>query len=206
MHFPFLEVFIMKKFLIVILVSFFTFAHFNTVQASQTNSAKYKYQLVDNQMETLKQEEMQFEMTAMDIDDIDGSPAIRIYVDFNWNTDPFWTLTDRLTVSWSSGWCLNKSYFEVTHLLNNGTEKTKTFIPIEQISTHVIWDYDLQKSADVYGRAVITLVPEDPKKISPFSFSSADAKYVHEARTITLKPVSYIATKSVSWNNAEILD
>jgi hypothetical protein len=192
----------MKRFLIMLLVVFLITAHSYTVQAFQTNKIK----TVANQVDTLKSEEMHFEMTAMDIDDINNSPAIKLYVDFNWNSDPFWTLTDTITVSWSSGWRLNTSYLEVTHLLSNGTEKTKTFNPIEQAPNHIIWDYDLQKAADVYGRAVIILVPEDTKKISPVSFSSADVQYAHEARTITLKPVTFTSTRSVSWNNADILD
>jgi hypothetical protein len=195
----------MKKTISLILSILITFSFFDIVHAAE-NYRVFKHHSFKNSEEPLKPEELTLTLTAIDVDDLEETPTVRLYVDFNWNIDPFWTLTDSVKLSWSEGWNIKGYQFEVTHLYNDGTEKTKNYTASAQSPTELQWCFDLQKAADVYGRAVITLVPEDIKKLSAINFSSAKVQYIHEARVFAIKPINYIATQSVSWNNKNIID
>lgn len=189
----------MKKLFVALFLISIVFS--TNVHASRFYNDKIQSSPPKTQIDTLIKEEMDLCMIALIDKDNTNYPVVKIYIDFNWNTDPFWTLTDSIKFTHDKNWIIKSSYLEVVHLFKDGEEKTRVY-PAEVIGTNeVIWSYDIQKAADVYGRAVLTLTPADIKSLSKETLSLAEVQYIHEEKSFTLKSVNLISTRNISWKN-----
>jgi hypothetical protein len=187
----------MKKIFAVLLLTIILLSE--NVQASHFSNNKIQSQLTVSKIDTLKKEDMDLSIVNLSDKDNNNQPVVKIYIDFNWNTDPFWTLTDSILFTYDKNWRIKSSYLEVVHLSKNGEEKTRVYHAKEIGLNQIIWDYDILKAADVYGRAVITLIPLDLKTLAKEGLSSAEVQYFHEEINFTLKSVNLVSTRTTSW-------
>lgn len=202
-----------KKIIPLLLIFFFAYPNLPCYSQNRNNrvadtiktSAKDTLTNDLSKLGVLKDEELFLNITAIEIDEIKNVPEIRLYVEFNWNTDPFWTLEDIINVSLPDGWIVKDASLEVTHLFSNGTTKTKTYTDYQINDNALSFEFDIQKAADIYGYAIIKLSCNDIKLLQENKISSARVDYYHKVREYLIRTGYCSLSKTVNWKNSDLI-